>query len=115
MQKAHKPTRTVKLPALIHRRILAIVEIYVNSGLPITTVPCFHQSKVHIKRKLRGRTAQTYNPLVGAQSLQAYAGRKTTRSYPSPYIGDSRNLREFGAPNRHGTLFAPKQGEYKGS
>ena len=49
VQKARKPTRALKLPALIHCRIL----------------------------------------------------------------GDSGNLREFGAPYRHGTFLAPKQGAYQ--
>ena len=52
VQNAHRPIRGRKLSGFVKRRIRPKMEICENSGLPIATVPCLHQSNVHIKRKL---------------------------------------------------------------
>ena len=91
----------------------AIKEIYVNSGLPIATVPCLHQSNVHIKRKLWGRRAQKYNRYEGAISPQICTGRKSTTFYAAPYVSNNGKLRKFGDTYHHGTVFTPKQCAYQ--
>ena len=113
VERAHKPIRAGKVRSFMQLRIWAIMEIYVNSGLPIATVPWLHQSNVHIKRKLWGRRAQKYNPCVGAKSPQICTGRENTRFYAAPYMGNNGKLRKFRATYHHGTVFAPKQCEYQ--
>ena len=68
MQKLYRLLRSCKLPRMMLRSIGPTKEIFGNSGLPITMVPCLHQSNVYIKRKLQVCRAQKCNFLVGAQS-----------------------------------------------
>ena len=59
VQKSHKLVRDEKVTGFMGRRIWATTEIYENSGYPIPTVQCSHQSNLHIKRKLWGWTVST--------------------------------------------------------
>ena len=43
------------------------MEICGSLGIPLAMVPCFHQSKVYIKSKLRVWTVQTCIPFVGGK------------------------------------------------
>ena len=96
-----------------HRRIVPSLEICVNSRLPIDVVPCLYQRNVHIKRWLRERRAQKYNPCLGANSPQAATGCRATPSQASPYSAVNGNLLQFEATYRHGTVFAPTQFAYQ--
>ena len=85
------------------------MQIYVTSGHPVATVLCFHQCNWHINRKLWERRAHKYNPCVGAKNPQTCADRESTRFYAVQYMSNEANLRIFGAPYRHGTVFPRKQ------
>ena len=50
VQKTYWSIRACKLAAFMQRQIGPTMEIWGNSGLPITMVPCLHQSNVHTKR-----------------------------------------------------------------
>ena len=68
-------------------------------------IPCLHQSKVYMKRKLRVlRAAKRIPPSMCLQ---------TTGSHAAPTRADNGNLRKFGATFRHGTMFAPKESSYE--
>ena len=113
VQRAHNPVRAVKVTAFWLHRIWVIVEIYVNSRHPIATIRCLHQSNVHTKRKLWGRRAQKHNFCVGAKNPQTCAGLESNQILTALCIGNNGNLRKFGAPYRHGTVFPPKQCAYQ--
>ena len=72
-------------------------------------VPCLHQLKVYIKRKLRVRRAQKCNLLVSAKTALTGTGQQTTPCLAAPYWVSNRNFQNFGATYRHGTVFAPMQ------
>ena len=61
------------------------------------------------KRKLWERRAQKYNPCMGSNNPQTCEDLENTRFHAVPYKGKNANLRNFGAPYRHDTVFAPKQ------
>ena len=52
------------------------MEIFENSGLPISMVPRLHQSNGYIKRKLRVWSAQKCIALVVAEQYLPVKGRK---------------------------------------
>ena len=98
VQKSHKPVRAGKITSFIGSRIWATMEIYVNSVHPIATVPCLHQSNLHIKRKLWEWRVQKYNPCAGVKIPQVCTGRESNRFNGTPYMGDNGNSRKFVAP-----------------
>ena len=55
------------------------------SGLPIAMVPCLHQCKVYIKRKLRVWRAQKCNFLVSAKTEPTVVGQQTTLCLAAPF------------------------------
>ena len=56
---------------------------------------------------------QKCNFLVGAQTVPTVTGRQTTYSHAPPYMANIGNLRQFGASNPQGTVFAPNQCLYQ--
>ena len=63
VQKTRKPVRFGKVTGFMQRCIWQAMEICAHSGLPIGIygIPCFHQSNVCIKRKLKRRRAKNVN------------------------------------------------------
>ena len=93
--------------------IVPRTEICGNPGLPLAMVPCFHQSNVCIKRKLRVWRVQKFIPLVGAKISRTYAGLQTTLPHVSQYRTENGNLRKSRSTFCHGTVFPPKQHLYQ--
>ena len=50
---------------------------------------------------------QKCNFLIGAETVPTVTGRQTTYSQAVPYMANIGNLRQFGASNPQGTVFAP--------
>ena len=77
--------RACKLLGLMQRRIRPTIEICGNSGLPFSIIPCLHQSKVYMKRKLRDgepksvilESVQKGYLRVRACKLQGFMQRRT--------------------------------------
>ena len=113
MENPHLPVRACKLLQFTERSIGPRMEICVYSGLPITMVPCLHQSNVYLKRKLRGWRAQKCIPLVDAKTVLPCAGQQITPVHGAQYRADNGNLCIFWFTYRHGTVFAPKQCLYQ--
>ena len=113
MQKPHLPVRAYKLFHLIWGSIEPRMEIYVHSGLPISMVPCLHQSNVNIKRKLTVWRARKCIPLIGAETALTCTGLQTTPVHGGKYSAENGNLRKFRSIYRHGTMFVPKQYLYQ--
>ena len=97
VQKPHLPVRACKLPQFMEGSIRLRMEICVNSGLPITMVPCLHQRNVHIKRRLRVWRAQKCIPLVGAETAPTCTGLQTTPVHGGQYRAENGNLHKFGS------------------
>ena len=95
MQKPHLPVRARKLPRLMGSGIGPGTETCVNWGGPIVMLPCLHQGKVYIKRKLWVWRAKKCIPLVGAGTPLTCAGRQTTPSHGWRYRAESGNLRKL--------------------
>ena len=76
-------------------------------------VPCFHQSNVYIKRKLRVWTVQKCICLVGAKASLTCAGLQMNTSHASQYRAENGNLLKSGSIICHGTVFPPKQCLYQ--
>ena len=112
-QKPYLRLGARKLPILMHRRIWPTLEVCGGSGPPIPTVPCLHQINVYINRKLRVWGSQKFNFLVGTKTVPTVTGRQTTYSHARPYMANIGNLRQFGASNTQGTVFAPNQRLYQ--
>ena len=72
-------------------------------------VPCLHQGKDYIKRKLRVCRAQNCNLLVGAKTVPPGTVRQSTAFHTAPYIADNGNLRILRLDNRHDTVLALRQ------
>ena len=72
-------------------------------------VPCLHQCKVYIKRKLRVWRAQKCNFLDSAKTAQTGAGKENTPCLAALYLASNRKFQNFGATYCHGTVFAPMQ------
>ena len=72
-------------------------------------VPCLHQCKVYIVRKLRLWRVQKCNFLVSAKTAPTGTGQQTTLCLAVPYFDSNRKFQNFGANYRHGTAFAPMQ------
>ena len=89
------------------------MEICGNPGLPFAMVPCLHQSKVYIKRKLRVWRLEKCNLLVGAKTSLTCARLRTTPSQVSQYGAENGNFRKSGSTISHGTVCAPKQCSYR--
>ena len=89
--------------------IVLRTEICRNPGLPFAMIPCFHQIKVCIKRKLRVWIVQKFIPLIGAKISLTYAGLQTTPPHVSQYRAENGNLQKSGSTLSHGTVFTPKQ------
>ena len=113
VQKAHFAVWTCKKPCFMQRRKVPTVQICGNSGLPIAIVTCLHQWSVYTKRKLMVCRAQKCNPCFDATSPLRSTGLQRTLFHAAPYRADSRNLREFEATYRNGTLFAPMECLYQ--
>ena len=113
MQKLNLPLQACTLPRFMESSIGPRMEICINSGLPITMLPCFRQSNVYIKRKLRVWRARKCSPLVGAETEPTSMGLQTTLVHGGKYRGENGNLCIFGSTYRHGTVFAPKQYLYQ--
>ena len=113
MQKPQLPVLACKLPRYMEGSIGPRIEICINLGLPIAMVPCLHQSNVHIKRKLRVWRARNCIPLIGAETELTSTGLHTTPVHGGQYRAENGNLRKFGSPYCHGTVFAPKQCSYQ--
>ena len=62
-----------------------------------------------MQRKLRVCSAHKCIPCFGAKSPLRSTDLQRTRFHAAPYNADSTNLLEFGAGNRHGTVFAPME------
>ena len=89
------------------------MEICKNPGLPFAMVPCLHQSKVYIKRKLRVWGLEKCNLLVGAKTSLTCARLQTTPSQVSQYRAENRNLQKSGSTFCHGTILALKKCLYQ--
>ena len=109
MQKPYLRLRAGKLRILKQCRIWPRFEICGSSGPPIPKVPCLHQINVYIKRKLRVWGTQKCNFLICAETVPTVTGRQTTYSQAMPYMANIGNLRQYGASNPEGTVFAPNQ------
>ena len=88
------------------------IEIFKILGLIFAMVPCLHQCKVYIKRKLRVWRAQKYNFLVTAKTAPTGTGQQITPCLAAPYSVNNRNCQNFGATFSNGTVFAPMQSLY---
>ena len=113
VQLAHFAVRGRKLRTFMQRGIEPTVQIYGNSGLPFAMVPCFHQSNLYTKRKLRERSTQKCDACFGVVSPLRSTGPQATHFHAVRYRADIANLRKLGATFRHGTVLAPKQSLYK--
>ena len=113
MQKPDLRLRAGKLRILKQYRIWPTLEICGCTGPPIPKVPCLYQINVYIKRKLRVWGTQKCNFLVGAETVRTVMGRQTAYSQAMPYVANIGNLRQFGATNPQGTVFAPNQCLYQ--
>ena len=113
VQKPYLRLRARKLPIVMHRRIWPTLEICDSSGPPIPKVPCLHQINVYIKRKLRVWGTKKCNFLVGAETVPTVTGPQTTCSHAPPFLAKIGNLRQFGASNPQGIVFAPNQCIYQ--
>ena len=113
MQKPYLRLRAGKLRILKQCRIWPTLEICGSSWPPIPEVPCLHQINVYIKRKLRVWGTQKCNFLIGAETVPTVTGRQTTYSQAMPYMANIGNLRQYGASNPQGTVFAPNQCLYQ--
>ena len=113
VQITHFAVRARKLLTFMQCGKGQTVQIYGNSGLPFTMVPCLHQSNLYTKRKLREWRTQKFNPCFGACSPLRRTGPKITSFHSAPYRADSVNLRKIGATCRHCTVLAPKQSLYE--
>ena len=102
VQKLHRPVWVNKLPRVLQRRTLQVIDSFKILGLPIAMVPCLHQCNVYIKRNLRVWRAQKFNFLVSAKTAPTSTG-------VAPYRPSNENFRNFGATFYHGTVFAPMQ------
>ena len=80
------------------------MEICINSGLPISMVPCLHQSNVNFKRELRVWRARKCIPLIGAETALTCTGLQTTPVHGGKYSAKNGNLRKFGSTNHDGTV-----------
>ena len=89
------------------------MEICGIPGLPLSMVPCLHQSKVYIKSMLLVWTVQRCIPFIGAKTSVTCAGLQTTPSHVSQYRAENGNLRKSGSIFSNRTVFAPKQCLYK--
>ena len=92
VQTTSKPVRTCKVPGFLQRRIGPRMEICVNLWLPVSMVPCLHQSNLHIKKKLCDRRAWKCKPSVGAKCVQTCKDLHLTRFHAAPYRADNGNL-----------------------
>ena len=113
MQKPHRPVRVNTLLRVFQRRIGQAIEIFKILGLLFAMVPCLHQCKVYIKRKLRVWRVQKCSFLVSAKTKLAVMGQQTTPCLAEPYWASNKNFQNFGATYRHGTVFAPIQCLYR--
>ena len=113
MQKPYLRLWAGKLRILKQFRIWPTLEICGSSWPPIPEVPCLHQINVYIKRKLRVWGTQKCNFLIGAETEPTVTGRKTTYSQAMQYMANIGNLRQYGASNPQGTVFAPNQCLYQ--
>ena len=75
-------------------------------------VPCLHQCKVYIKRNLRVWSVQNRNFLIHAKTAPTVTGQQTNPCLAAPYWACKRNIWNFGATFRHGTVFSPIQSLY---
>ena len=85
----------------------------VNWSGPIAMVPCLHQGKICIKRKITVWRDQKCIRLASKKIPLTCAGRQTTPSQRRRYSSENGNLRKFGLNYRHGTVFTPKQYLYQ--
>ena len=88
------------------------MKIFGILGLLFAMVPCLHQLKVYIKRKLRVWRAQKCNLLVSAKTAPTGTGQQTSTCHVAPYRASNENFRNFGATFTYGTVFAPIEGLY---
>ena len=98
VRTTYKLVRACKPSVFMQRGIVQTIEISVNLGLPISMVPCLHQSNLHIKRKLWGRKAWKCTPCVGASNVQTCTSLQSTRFYAGRYWADKINWQKFGVP-----------------
>ena len=112
MKKPHRPVRFNKIPRVLQRRIGQIIEIVKILGLLFPMVPCLHQYKVYIKRKIRMWSAQKFNFLISAKTAPTGKGQQTTPCHIALYRVSNENFWNFGATLYHGTVFAPMQSLY---
>ena len=89
------------------------MKIFGILGLLFTMVPCLHQWKVNIIRKLRVWRVQKCNFLVCAKTKLAVIGQQTTPCPAEPYWASNKNFQNFWATYQHGTVFAPIQCLYR--
>ena len=86
VQKPHRPVTGLQTTpchvAPYHVQQLKIFRIF---GLLFAMVPCLHQLKVYIKRKLRVWRAQKCNFLVSAKTAPTGTGQQTTPCLAAPY------------------------------
>ena len=109
VQKPNRPLWVNKLPRVLQRRIASAMKIFGILGLLFTMVPCWHQCKVYIKRKLRVWRAQNCNFLVSANTAPTSTVQQTTPCLAARYLVSNRNFQNFGATYRLGTVLAPMQ------
>ena len=113
VQKPHTPVQSCKLPRYMEGSIGERMEICINSGLPLTMVPCLNQSNVYIKRWLRVWRAGKCIPLIGAETAPTCTGLQTTLIHEEQHRAKNENLRKFRSTYRHGTVYPTKQCLYQ--
>ena len=87
-------------------------EIFEILGILFAMVPCLHQCKVYIKRKLRVWRAQNCNFQVSAKTAPTSTSQQTTPCFAATYCASNRNFRNFGDTFHHGTVITSMQSLY---
>ena len=105
--------RAVKIPRLKGGSIGPRTESLVNWDGPMAMVPCFHQGKIHTKRKLRVWRDQKCIPLVGAIAPLKCEGRQNIPSRGRQYRAQNGKFGKLGRTYGHGTVFAPRKYLYQ--
>ena len=99
MQKPHRPVRVNTLLRVFQRRIGQAIEIFKILGLLFAMVPCLHQCKVYIQRKVRVWRAQKCNFLVSAKTELAVMVNKLPRVLQRRNGQAIENFKTSGLPN----------------
>ena len=110
VEKVHKPVRTWKVTGFIEGPYMGDKGNLRKCGAPYRHGTVFSPKKCAYQKEAMGKESPKIYSLRGCKkSPQTCAIRESNRFYEAPYMGDNGNLRKFGAPYRHGTVFAPNK------